>query len=429
MKDLLPIFLFLFLVFLRTPVATGMGLIAFLSMYIAKYPLPVLIMAIQNTVENVNYLAIILFILVGNVANSTKLSERIFGFATDIVGHIKGGLAQANVLASMVFAGMSGSGIADCAGLGIIEMKAMTDHGYKRDFSAAVTAASSVVGPIIPPSISLIIYGVLANISISEILIAGLVPGIFIGISLMLVVYFLSAKGYVHSPVTRRLTYFEKAVSFKNNFTALLAPLILLSGFAFGVISPSEAGALAIFYIILIAVIRKETSLGNILRNGFASSVVPIAQIMFIMAAAAAFTWVLNREQVYVHLAQAIVTLCQGNKWYFWIFVNIFYLLNGCFIPSIATLVITIPIFVPLLPVFGIDPLHFGVVIVFNDMIGMITPPVGSGIFVMLSVAKVKYHELVRALVPFMITLFIALFILILFPSLTTFMPYFLFRQ
>lgn len=428
MKDLLPILLFLLLLFLRTPVATAMGLIAFLSMYIAKYPLPVLIMAIQNTVENVNYLAIILFVLVGNVANSTKLSERIFGFATDVVGHIKGGLAQANILASMVFAGMSGSGLADCAGLGIIEMKVMTDHGYERNFSAAVTVASAVVGPIIPPSISLVIYGVLANVSISEILIAGLVPGIFIGFSLMLLVYFLSARGYVHSPLTKKLTFYEKAVSFKNNFTALLAPLILLTGFVFGMISPSEAGALAIFYIILIAVIRKETSLGNIFRDGFVSSVIPIAQIMFILAAAAAFTWVLNREQVYVHLAQAIISLCRGNKWYFWFFVNAFYLLNGCFIPSIATLIITIPIFVPLLPVFGIDPLHFGVVIVFNDMIGMITPPVGSGIFVMLSIAKVKYHELVRALVPFMITLFIALIILVLFPSLTTFMPYFLFR-
>lgn len=428
MKDLLPVLLFLLLLFLRTPVATSMGLIAFLSMYVAKYPLPVLIMAIQNTVENVNYLAIILFILVGNVANSTKLSERIFGFAIDVVGHIKGGLAQANILASMVFAGMSGSGLADCAGLGIIEMKVMTDHGYERNFSAAVTVASAVVGPIIPPSISLVIYGVLANVSISEILIAGLVPGIFIGLSLMLLVYFLSSRGYVYSPLTKKLTFYEKTVSFKNNFTALLAPLILLSGFVFGMISPSEAGALAIFYIILIAVIRKETSLGNIFRDGFASSVVPIAQIMFILAAAAAFTWVLNREQVYVHLAQAIISLCRGNKWYFWFFVNAFYLLNGCFIPSIATLIITIPIFMPLLPVFGIDPLHFGVVIVFNDMIGMITPPVGSGIFVMLSIAKVKYHELVRALVPFMITLVIALVILVLFPSLTTFMPYFLFR-
>lgn len=428
MEELFPVILFLLLIFLRTPVATGMGIVAFLSMYLAKYPLPVLVMAIQNTVENVNYLAIILFILVGNVANCTRLSERIFDFATDLVGHLKGGLAQANILASMVFAGMSGSGIADCAGLGIIEMKAMTDHGYKRDFSAAVTAASSVVGPIIPPSISLIIYGVLANVSISEILIAGLVPGIFIGFSLMVVVYYLSARGLVHSPVTRRLNYTERAVSFRKNFTALLAPLILLSGFAFGMISPSEAGALAIFYIILVAVMRREASLGQILKNGFATSLVPIAQIMFIMAAAAAFTWVLNREQVYVRLAEAIVLLCQGNKWFFWIFVNIFYLLNGCFIPSIATLVITIPIFVPLLPVFGIDPLHFGVVIVFNDMIGMITPPVGSGIFVMLSVAKVKYHELVRSLVPFIITLFAALVLLILFPSLTTFLPYLLFR-
>ncbi len=426
MKDLLPVLLFLLLLFLRTPVAVGMGLIAFLSMFVAKYPPPVLLMIMQNTVENVNYLAIILFILVGNVANATKLSERIFGFAMDVVGHIKGGLAQANVLASMVFAGMSGSAIADCAGLGIIEMKAMTSYGYKRDFSAAVSAASSVVGPIIPPSISLVIYGVLANISILEILIAGLVPGIFIGLSLMLVVYYLSAKGFVHAPLTRRLTFSEKVVSFKNNFTALLAPLLLISGFVLGMISPSEAGALAIFYIILIAIIRKETTLSNILREGFANSVVTIAQVMFIMAVAAAFTWVLSRENVYVNLAQMILSLCKGNKWYFWIFVNIFYLLNGCFIPSIATLVITVPIFVPLLPVFGIDPLHFGVVIIFNDMIGMITPPVGSGIFVMLSVAKVKYHELVRALVPFMITLFIALVILVLIPPITTFLPYLL---
>jgi len=384
-------------------------------------------MAMQDTVENVNYLAIVLFILVGNIANSTKLSERIFDFATDFVGHIKGGLAQANILASMVFAGMSGSGIADCAGLGIIEMKAMTEHGYDRNFSAAVTAASSVVGPIIPPSITLIIYGVLANLSIARILIAGLVPGIFIGIVLMILVYFMSIKGMVHSPVTPRLGYKDRFRSFQRNFTALLAPLILLSGFAFGVISPSEAGALAILYIILLALFRKEASLKEILKNGFAQSLVPIAQIMFIMAAASAFTWVLNRGQVYVNLASWIVNLCQGNKWIFWIFVNFFYLLNGCFIPSIATLVITIPIFVPILPVFGIDPVHFGVVVVFNDMIGMITPPVGSGIFVMLSVGKVKYHELIHALIPFMITLFIALVVLILFPVLTTFLPDLLF--
>lgn len=417
------VFLFLVLILVRVPVGVSLGISSFVGLSLGGYSLKIALMSIQTTVENVNYLAIVLFILVGNIANATRLSERIFGFATDLVGHIKGGLAQANILASMVFAGMSGSGIADCAGLGIIEMKAMTDYGYKRDFSAAVTAASSVVGPIIPPSISLIIYGVLANLSIAKILLAGLVPGVFIGIVMMILVYYLASTERVYSPLVPRLSLKEKMKSFQNNFTALLAPLILLSGFAFGVISPSEAGALAILYIILLALLRKETTLQRLLHEGFGKSLVPIAQIMFILAVASAFTWILAREQVYVKFAELIISLCGENKWYFWIFVNLFFLINGCFIPSIATLVITIPLFVPLLPVFGIDPLHFGVVIIFNDMIGMITPPVGSGIFVMLTVAKVKYEELIGALVPFIVTLFIALLILIIFPQLTTFLP------
>ncbi|WP_026368789.1 TRAP transporter large permease [Aminiphilus circumscriptus] len=428
MIGLFSIALFLVLILLRAPVASSLGFTAFVSVFLAGYPVEVLIMTLQNTVENVNYLAIVLFILVGNVANATKLSERIFGFATDMVGHIRGGLAQANILASMVFAGMSGSGIADCAGLGIIEMKAMTEYGYKRDFSAAVTAASAVVGPIIPPSISLVIYGVLANQSISKILLGGLVPGIFIGVSLMAVVYYLSVTGKVHSPLVPRLTYREKARSFGRNLSALFAPVILLSGFAFGVISPSEAGALALLYIVLLALVRREATLKELWHEGFAKSLVSIAQVMFILAAASAFTWVLSRERVYVDLANWIIAFCGGNKYFFWIFVNVFYLLNGCFIPSIATLIITIPIFLPLLPVFGIDPIHFGVVIVFNDMIGMVTPPVGSGIFVMLSVGKVKYNELVRSLVPFVVTLFVALVVLVLVPSITTFLPNLIFR-
>jgi len=417
------VLLFLILISLRTPVATGLGITAFLSVFLAKYPGKILILIMQNTLENVNYLAIVLFILVGNIANATKLSERIFDFAISLVGHVKGGLAQANILASMVFAGMSGSGIADCAGLGIIEIKVMTDYGYKKDFSAAVTAASSVVGPIIPPSITLVIYGVLANVSIAKILVAGLLPGILIGISMMILTYYLGASGRVYTPLTPKQSIVEKLRSFKRNFTALLAPLVLLSGFAFGIVSPSEAGALAIFYIIVIALQRRESTLKKLLTKGFAPSLLPIAQVMFILATAAAFCWILNREQVYIKLGEFIINFCGGNKYLFWFIVNAFYLVNGCFVPSIATLVITVPLFVPLLPAFGIDPLQFGIVVVFSDMIGMITPPVGSGIFIMLAIAKVKYEELIRALFPFMITLILALVILILLPGITTFLP------
>ena len=420
--------LFLFLVMLRTPVATAMGISAFLGTFLAGFPGQMLTLTMQDTVENTNYLAIILFILVGNIANVTNLSQRIFDFAISLVGNVRGGLAQANILASMIFAGMSGSGIADCAGLGIIEIKQMTDYGYKTDFSAAVTAASSVVGPIIPPSISLIVYAILANVSISQILIAGLVPGVFIGIIMMALVYYLAITRRVHTPLTPRQSAVEKLRSFRSNLTALLAPVILLSGFALGMVSPSESGALAIFYIIVIALIRKDTTWKKIYQEGFLPSLLPIAQIMFILAAAAAFCWILSREQVYVKLGQMILHACGGNKYLFWLLVNSFYLLNGCFVPGIATLVITVPLFAPLLPQFGIDPLQFGVVIVFNDMIGMVTPPIGSGIFIMLSITDVKYEDLIRNLVPFIIILLVALISLILFPGITTFLPSLLFR-
>ncbi|MCB2148701.1 MAG: TRAP transporter large permease [Deltaproteobacteria bacterium] len=420
--------LFLLLVVLRTPVALAMGISAILGFFLAGHPVQMIPMIMQNTVENSNYLAIILFILVGNVANATKLSERIFDFAIVMVGSVKGGLAQANILASMIFAGMSGSGIADCAGLGIVEVKKMTDYGYKPEFSAAVTAASSVIGPIIPPSISLIIYAILANVSIAQILLAGLIPGLFIGMLMMVLVYFLAATKRVHIPPPIRTTVREKGVSFCKNFTALLAPLILLSGFAFGVVSPSESGALAILYTIIIAVFRRETTWKKLYREGFMASLLPLAQIMFILAAAAAFCWILSREQVYVHLGNIIISICDGNRYLFWLLVNVFYLLNGCFVPGIATLVITVPLFAPLLPQFGIDPLQFGVVIVLNDMIGMVTPPIGSGIFIMMAITKVKYEALIRNLLPFIVMLFVSLLCLVVFPGITTILPRLIFQ-
>jgi tripartite ATP-independent transporter DctM subunit len=198
---------------LRIPVCASLGIATFTGMLAGGYPLTMTIMSLQATLESVNYLPIIFFILMGNIANSTELSERIFKFATDRVGHLRGGLAQANVVASMVFAGMSGSGIADCAGLGIVEMKAMTDFGYRRSFSAAVTAASAVVGPIIPPSISLVIYGALANVSITRVLLGGLVPGFFIGFVVMGLVYFLTASGQGHCPL-ETLTTISSALTF-----------------------------------------------------------------------------------------------------------------------------------------------------------------------------------------------------------------------
>jgi tripartite ATP-independent transporter DctM subunit len=419
---------FLFLAMTRTPVATAMGISAFLGAFLADFPGQMMTLTMQETVENTNYLAIILFILVGNIANATNLSQRIFDFAISLVGNVRGGLAQANILASMIFAGMSGSGIADCAGLGIIEMKLMKEYGYKTDFSAAVTAASAVIGPIIPPSISLVVYAILANVSISQILIAGIVPGVFIGIALMAMVYYLASSGRVQVPLTPRYSTLEKLRSFRRNWTALLAPVILLSGFVLGVVSPSESGALAILYIIVVALIRKDTTWKRIYQEGFLPSLLPIAQILFILAAAAGFCWILSREQVYVKLGGMIVNACGGSKYLFWLLVNSFYLLNGCFVPGIATLVITIPLFAPLLPQFGIDPLQFGVVIVFNDMIGMVTPPIGSGIFIMLSISDVKYEDLIRSLFPFIIILVVALIFLIMIPGITTYLPTLLFR-
>ncbi len=413
---------FLFLMILRAPIGLSMGAAALVGLAMVDYPLQMIPAQVVSAVQATELLAVPFFILVGNIANAGGLTTKIFDFAATLVGHWRGGLAHVNVLASMIFAGMSGAGVADIAGLGIIEMKAMTDRGYEKAYSAAITIASAVIGPIIPPSIPMVIYAIIADASVGRVLLAGALPGVVIGIFLMIVTRILVGVGWAQLPTEPRAPFREVVKTFAIGFWALLTPLVLLSGFVLGVVTPSEAGILASVYAIIIGFIYRTLTIKK-LTDALKESLTPIAQIMFLIAMAGAMRWLIAAERVPITIGEWVLAVSAGKPFVFLLMINAFYLVMGCFMHGLSTLIITLPIFLPLLETFQIDPVHFGVVTVFNAMIGMCTPPVGMGLFIITSVTDVRYDEVTRKIYPLVGALLLALLIVTFVPQISLWLP------
>jgi tripartite ATP-independent transporter DctM subunit len=380
-------------------------------------------MIAQRTLYGVNsftLLAIPAFLLIGRLMNSAGISDRVFDVARTMVGHFKGGLGHVNVVASMLFAGMSGSAVADAGGLGALEIKAMEDDGYPTGFSAAVTASSATIGPIIPPSIPAVIYGALANASIAAIFLASIIPGLFMGLGLMVMVAFIShRRGF---PTRAKATMREFTQAMARGLLPMLTPLIIIVGILSGVFTPTEASVVALLYCMIIAFLVYRSISIREFMGILRATAIDTAALLFIIAGSALYSWVLARYQVTALVADFLLATVTDPLGLL-LMLALFILLIGLFIDSIPALFLLTPLLVPVVMQYGIDPVHFGVVMIFTLMIGLITPPVGTVLFTIQKITGMSFSGLVREILPFYIPLFVVLLIIIVFPAVVMFLP------
>ena len=423
MSDVLPLFLLLFgLIAIEVPVAfaliaAALGWLLFFS----PVPMSLVVQRMTSGIDSFPLLAIPLFVLAGNLLNSGGIASRIFEFAMALVGHIRGGLAQVNVAASLVFAGMSGVAQADAAGLGTVEIREMRRRGFDPAFSAAVTAASAIVGPIIPPSVIMVLYGVLAQVSIGDLFLAGIVPGVLVGLLLMGKVWLLAATGRVQAPLEPRMRAPAIWRSFVRAIPALMAPVILVVGLLSGVATPTELGAITVVYAAALGFWYRELTWRRLTR-AIQETFVTAGVLVFIMAAAVPFGWAIAVNNVPANLAAAMLEITQ-NPWLILLMINVLLLVVGCIMETTAILLIAVPTLLPLILMLGIDPVHFGLVIVLNLLIGATTPPFGVLLFIVQHISQTSFAAVVRAFLPFYVPLLIGLALITYWPGLSLWLP------
>jgi tripartite ATP-independent transporter DctM subunit len=414
------------LLILGVPIAVALGLSSLVFILLSgQVPDLVVIHRMVNGVDSFPLLAVPFFILAGNLMNTAGITNRIFDFAKACVGWMRGGLGHVNVGASVVFAGMSGAAVADAGGLGTIEIKAMRDAGYDADFSVGVTAASSTIGPIIPPSLPMVIYGVVASSSIGQLFAAGFIPGLMMAAALMIMVtWYARTRGY---PRDARFSLLVLWISFQRAFLSLLTPVIIVGGILGGLFTPTEAAIAASAYALLLGVVIYRTlTPRRLLRVSF-DTIETTAVVMFIVAAASIFAWILTSNRVTEHFASLILAITE-NPILILLMINVILLIVGCFMETIAAITILVPVLLPIVVKLGIDPVHFGVIMVLNLMIGLLTPPVGMVIYVLSRVSGVPFERCVTATAPFLIPLVIVLLLVTFIPQLSMFLPTLIYR-
>jgi tripartite ATP-independent transporter DctM subunit len=375
----------------------------------------------MHGVNNFPLLAVPFFILAANVMNRGSVTHRIFNFANSLVGHLRGGLGHVNVLASMIFAGMSGTAVADAAGLGALEIKAMREQGYSLEYSTGITGASSVIGPIIPPSVAMVIYGWLSDVSVGALFIGGLIPGVMLGLALMIMTVVLSYR--VSMPMQPRPPVCDILNLSRRAILSLMTPVIIVGGIWSGIFTPTESGAVASAYaIVLGTVVYRELGVKELV-DVFRNTIEFTAIILFIISIAGLYGWLLVRLQIPMTLAEGVVKLTT-NPTLLLLILMVFFLIIGCFMSVIESVLIFTPIMVPMVKMMGIDPLFFGVIMVISLSVGVITPPFGNVIYVLVGITDQSFEKVVKALIPFLVPILATIIILILFPELVTYLPY-----
>ncbi|MBN2441766.1 MAG: TRAP transporter large permease [Spirochaetales bacterium] len=410
------------LILLGVPVAVSMGLTAVMT-FIVLGESHLLIMVPQRmfaSTTSFTLLAIPFFILMGNIMNTGGITRRIFRFARAIVGHIWGGLGQVNVLASMLFSGMSGAAVADAAGLGLIELKAMEEQGYEKKFSAAITAASSTIGPVIPPSIPFVIYGHLTGVSVGKLFMAGCLPGVMMGVALMIAVYFISR--YRNYPREEKTRIKELLLSGKDAILPLGTMVIIIGGILGGIFTPTEASIVASLYAMFLAIIvYREVKIRD-LPKLFWDTLLHTIRVMFIIAAAGLFSWLMIHQRIPQQVIVGLTTI-STNKYIILGIIIFILLILGCFLEGIAVLLITIPIFLPIILKYQIDPIQFGVIMTLASMLGLLTPPVGMCLYAVSSISNVKIGVLTKELWPYLLGIFIVLLLVSFIPQISLWLP------
>ena len=410
------------LVLLGVPIFAAMGLTAAGTFILMgdTFILPMMAQRMYVATTGFTLLAIPFFILAGNLMNYGGITERVFAFARALVGHLRGGLGHVNVVASMLFSGMSGAAVADAAGLGLVEMKAMTQNGYDREFSAAITAASSTIGPVVPPSIAFVVYGSMTGVSIIKLFLAGFVPGIMMGLAMMIAVYFIAKRrGY---PVDPWPSLGHLWRTFRDSFLALMMPVIIIGGILGGIFTPTEAAVVASLYAFLIGgVVYKEFGIRDVPGIVW-ESVRQSVKVLFIIAVAGFFSWLMIRQSIPEQVINGLTSLT-STPWIIMLILIFILLVLGCFMEGIAVMVITIPVFIPLIQRFGIDPLQFGIIMVLCSMIGLLTPPVGMSLYAVSTVSGVPIGRLSRELWPYLLGILIVTLLIAYIPQLGLWLP------
>ena len=412
--------IFIILLVIGAPISISIGASAVVGCLWLGYPLVIIGQRMVSGIDSFLLIAIPLFVLAGNLMNAGKITDKIFSFAKELVGWIPGGLGHANVVASVIFAGMSGSAAADAGGLGTIEMEAMTKNGYDKEFSGGITAASSVIGPIFPPSIPLIIYGSIASVSVSQLFMGGVVPGLLMGVALMVLVFIMAIKRrYPRDSFNIRMLVKQ----FFSSILSLITPLIILSGFVLGWFTPTEASSVAVGYALVISVVVYHTMDWKSFKACLLESALTSANILFIIGSSTLFSYILIREGISVSIANFLLGI-SSNPNVILLAVNIFLLILGMFMEPGAILTLVLPILIPIAQGLNMDMVHFGLVIVLNLMIGQVTPPFGVCLFIVSDVGKLELHKLYRSILPFLIPLIITLFLCTYIPQIVTWLPY-----
>lgn len=408
------------------PVVFSLGVVSVLYMLLdggMVFNFAIIAQGMLNGINNFTLLAVPFFIFAANVMNKGGITTRIFNFTSTLVGHLPGGLGQVNVVASIVFAGMSGSASADAAGLGSIEIKAMKDAGYPEDFSVAVTGASSIIGPIIPPSIPLVLYAVASDTSVGALLLAGIIPGLLLGVIMMIYVAIYSEqKGF---PRGEKHTIKQIIDSYIHAFFPLLTPLILIFGILFGWFTATEAAVVAATYAMIVAFAYGDIKFKD-LPGVIHETMKLTASAVIIVTSANLYGWLILRAGI-PHYAAGLISMVTLNPVLTLFVIVIFLLIMGTIMDPIPAILILTPILAPHVISVGVDPVHFGVIMILTLMMGLITPPVGMVLYILQKVSKVPFERIVKAILPFFIPIGVTLLILILFPSITLIVPKLLF--
>lgn len=418
--------LVLLLLVLGVPIAIALGGASMAWVYVTQRVPDFIVM--QRLVGGVNsfpLLAVPFFIYAGNLMNAAGLTTHIFGFARSLVGWMRGGLGHVNVGASIIFAGMSGAAVADAGGLGTIEIKAMTDEGYDKDVSVAITAASSTIGPIIPPSLPLVVFGVMAQASIGRLFIAGIVPGFLMGVSLMLLIrYFAHKRGY---PVDAKFQLSKVFSTLWKGAPALFTPVLIIGGIALGVFTPTEAAIAASAYSLFLGVVVYRSITFKQFVAVSLDTMETTAIILFIVAGASIFAWILTLMQVPAMFAQMLLAISE-NPIIVLLMINVVLFIIGFFMETIAAITIMVPVLLPVAVQIGVDPVHLGIFMILNLMIGLLTPPVGMVLYVLSRVAKMPFEDAARATAVFIIPLVVVLLLVTFIPQISLWLPNLIFN-
>jgi C4-dicarboxylate transporter DctM subunit len=407
---------------LGIPIAISIGLAALLTLAIStNVPLVVIAQRMYAAVDSFPMMAIPYFIVAGGLMERGGISRRLINFAGSLVGSLSGGLGQVTVLTSMFFSAISGSGPATTAAIGSIMIPAMEKNNYDRSFATALQATAGALGPLIPPSILFITFGVATDVSIGDLFLAGVIPGALVGLSLMIVVYVISKKnGYVGT--NKKTGIGEVFKSAREAFWALLMPLIILGGIYGGIFTPTEAAVVSAVYGLVIGIfVYGELKLKD-LPDIFVKSAVTSAMVMYVIATASAFSWIMSNKQIPMRIANFIIDIAP-NSFVLFLFLNILLLLTGCFIELNAAIVILAPLMMPIMLKMGIDPIHFGAIMVTNLCLGLVTPPLGVNLYVACGISNLKIEDVSKALIPFLGAAIIALLLITYIPVISLYLP------